>query len=181
TDYTGINEMTDHGMGDLQTVSALALKAGVDMDMVGEGFLKTLKQSLAEKKITIAAIDAACRRMLEAKYRLGLFKDPYKYCDEARAKTEIFTDAHRDAARKIAAESFVLLKNKDGLLPLKKTGKILLTGPLADAANNMAGTWSVATRQEKSVSVLAGLKQALGNRAEVLYAKGSNLTADGAL
>lgn len=181
TDYTGINEMIDHGMGDLQTVSALALKAGIDMDMVGEGFLKTLKKSLQEKKITAAEIDAACRRMLEAKYRLGLFKDPYKYCDENRAKTEVFTDANRKIARQIAAQSFVLLKNEGGVLPLKKSGKIALIGPLADAANNMAGTWSVATKQDRSISVLAGLKQVLGNSAEVVYAKGSNLTADAAL
>ncbi|MGE9310978.1 beta-glucosidase BglX [Niabella sp. CJ426] len=181
TDYTGINEMVDHGMGDLQTVSALALKAGVDMDMVGEGFLKTLKKSLGEKKVTVAEIDLACRRMLEAKYKLGLFKDPYKYCDEARAKNEIFTDANRKVARQIAAQSFVLLKNQGNTLPLKKSGKIALIGPLADAANNMAGTWSVATKQDKSVSVLAGLKQVLGNNAEVLYAKGSNLTADAVL
>ncbi len=181
TDYTGINEMVDHGMGDLQTVSALALKAGVDMDMVGEGFLKTLKKSLAEKKVTAAEIDQACRRMLEAKYKLGLFKDPYKYCDEARAKNEIFTDANRKVARQIAAQSFVLLKNLNNTLPLKKSGKIALIGPLADAANNMAGTWSVATKQDKSISVLAGLKQVLGNSAEVLYAKGSNLTADAVL
>ncbi|MGN7783732.1 beta-glucosidase BglX [Niabella sp. 22666] len=181
TDYTGINEMVDHGMGDLQTVSALALKAGVDMDMVGEGFLKTLKKSLAEKKVTVAEIDLACRRMLEAKYKLGLFKDPYKYCDEARAKNEIFTDANRKVARQIAAQSFVLLKNRGNTLPLKKSGKIALIGPLADAANNMAGTWSVATKQDRSISVLAGLKQVLGNNAEVLYAKGSNLTADAVL
>lgn len=181
TDYTGINEMVDHGMGDLQAVSALALKAGVDMDMVGEGFLKTLKKSLAEKKVTAAEIDLACRRMLEAKYKLGLFKDPYKYCDEARAKNEIFTDANRKVARQVAAQSFVLLKNQGNTLPLKKSGKIALIGPLADAANNMAGTWSVATKQDKSISVLAGLKQALGNSAEVLYAKGSNLTADAVL
>ncbi|MGC4231443.1 MAG: beta-glucosidase BglX [Niabella sp.] len=181
TDYTGINEMIDHGMGDLQAVSALALKAGIDMDMVGEGFLKTLKKSLQEKKITAAEIDAACRRMLEAKYKLGLFKDPYKYCDENRAKTEIFTDASRKIARQIAAQSFVLLKNEGALLPLQKSGKIALIGPLADAANNMAGTWSVATKQDRSISVLAGLKQVLGNSAEVMYAKGSNLTADAAL
>ncbi len=181
TDYTGINEMVDHGMGDLQTVSALALKAGVDMDMVGEGFLKTLKKSLAEKKVTAAEIDLACRRMLEAKYKLGLFKDPYKYCDEARAKNEIFTDANRKTARQIAAESFVLLKNQGNTLPLKKSGKIALIGPLADAANNMAGTWSVATQQDRSVSVLSGLQQVLGNKAEVLYAKGSNLTSDAVL
>ncbi|MCH5716582.1 glycoside hydrolase family 3 N-terminal domain-containing protein [Niabella hibiscisoli] len=125
TDYTGINEMVDHGMGDLQAVSALALKAGVDMDMVGEGFLKTLKKSLAEKKVTAAEIDLACRRMLEAKYKLGLFKDPYKYCDATRAKNEIFTDANRKVARQIAAESFVLLKNQNNVLPLKKQERLL--------------------------------------------------------
>ncbi|MCH5599649.1 glycoside hydrolase family 3 C-terminal domain-containing protein [Niabella ginsengisoli] len=119
--------------------------------------------------------------MLEAKYKLGLFKNPYKYCDESRAKNEIFTDANRKVAKEIAAQSFVLLKNESGLLPLKKSGKIALIGPLADAANNMAGTWSVATKQNKSISVLTGLKQVLGSDAEVLYAKGSNLTADAAL
>src|SRR5687768_13565900 len=119
TDYTGINEMIDHGMGDLKTVSALALNAGIDMDMVGEGFLTTLKKSLQEGKVTVAQIDGACRRILEAKYRLGLFEDPYRYCDPARAKSEIFTDEHRKIARGIAAESFVLLKNQGNVLPLK--------------------------------------------------------------
>lgn len=178
TDYTGINEMIDHGMGDLQAVSALALRAGVDMDMVGEGFLKTLKKSLGEKKVTLAEIDAACRNILEAKYKLGLFDNPYKYLNEQRAKTEIYTAAHRKTARDIAAQSFVLLKNQDNILPLKKSGKIALIGPLADAANNMAGTWSVATVQDRSVTVLQGLKDVLGSRAEVLYAKGSNLSED---
>lgn len=181
TDYTGINEMIDHGMGDLQTVSALALKAGIDMDMVGEGFLKTLKKSLSEKKITQAEIDLACRRVLEAKYKLGLFEDPYKFLDAQRAKTEIYTSEHRKIARDIAAQSFVLLKNKENTLPIKKSGKIALIGPLADAANNMAGTWSVATVQNRSVSVLAGLKEAVGNKAEILYAKGSNLTENATL
>src|SRR5215211_643414 len=121
TDYTAINEMIDHGLGDLQTVSALALKAGVDMDMVGEGFLNTLKKSLQEKKVTQADIDAACRRILEAKYKLGLFDNPYRYCNDQRSKTEIYTDEHRKAAREIAAQSFVLLKNNNNILPLKKS------------------------------------------------------------
>ncbi|WP_143305140.1 beta-glucosidase BglX [Chitinophaga vietnamensis] len=180
TDYTGINEMIDHGMGDLQTVSALALKAGVAMDMVGEGFLKTLKKSLSEKKVTLAEIDAACRSVLEAKYKLGLFTDPYKYCNAQRAKTDIFTAEHRNAARQIAAESFVLLKNNH-ILPLKKSGKIALIGPLADAANNMAGTWSVATVQDRSIPLLAGLKAVLGNKATITYAKGCNLSDDATL
>ena len=178
SDYTGINEMIDHGMGDLQAVSTLALKAGIDMDMVGEGFLKTLKKSLQENKITQAEIDAACRRILEAKYKLGLFNNPYKYINENRAKTEIYTPANRKVAQKIAASSFVLLKNENQTLPIQKTGKILLVGPLADATNNMAGTWSVATVQDRSISVLQGLKNAVGNRAQILYAKGANLSKD---
>lgn len=178
TDYTGINEMIDHGLGDLQKVSSLALNAGVDMDMVGEGFLSTLQKSLAEKKVTLQQIDRACRLVLEAKYKLGLFADPYKYCDEQRAKTEIFTPANRRAARAIAAESFVLLKNKNNLLPIKKSGTIALIGPLADAKENMSGTWSVATDISTPISVLQGLKNAEGNNAKILYAKGSNLDAD---
>jgi len=178
TDYTGINEMTEHGLGDLQTVSALALKAGIDMDMVGEGFLTTLKKSLAEGKVTQTQIDAACRRVLEAKYKLGLFKDPYKYCDEKRAATEIFTDANRQEARRIAADCFVLLKNQGNVLPLKRGGTIALVGPLADNKENMPGTWSVAADFSKSISVLQGLKDIVGSQAKIVYARGSNLDAD---
>ncbi len=181
TDYTGINEMIDHGIGDLQTVSAKALTAGIDMDMVGEGLLLTLEQSLKDGKVTQAQIDAACRRILEAKYKLGLFDDPYRYCDSNRAKTEIFTDASRKEARSIAAQSFVLLKNSNNVLPLKKTGTIALIGPLADATENMPGTWSVAANFSKATSVLSGLQQVVGDKVKVLYAKGSNLDADSML
>jgi len=178
TDYTGINEMVDHGMGDLQTVSALALNAGIEMDMVGEGFLTTLKKSLDEGKITIAQIDNATRLILNAKYDLGLFEDPYRYCDEKRAKTEIFTAKNRAEARAISAQSLVLLKNNNQLLPLKKLGTIAVIGPLADAKENMAGTWSVATNMEKSISLIAGIKEVAGKNSNVLYAKGSNLDYD---
>ena len=180
TDYTGVNEMTEHGMGDLQTVSALALNAGVQMDMVGEGFLLTLKKSYDEGKVTLEQIDNATRLILNAKYDLGLFQDPYRYCNETRAKTEIFTTANRSVARKIAAQSLVLLKNNNQLLPLKKSGTIALIGPLADAKENMAGTWSVSTKQEKSISLLAGINSVVGKSAKVLYAKGSNLDYDAA-
>jgi beta-glucosidase len=178
TDYTGINEMEAHGIGDLKTVSALALKAGVDMDMVGEGFLTTLKQSLKEGKVTQADIDNACRLILEAKYKLGLFNNPYKYCDENRAKTEVFSDANRSEARKIAADCFVLLKNQNNLLPLKKTGTIAVVGPLGNNRENMPGTWSVAANFNKAVSLLDGLKSVVGNNAKIVYAKGSNLDYD---
>jgi beta-glucosidase len=175
TDFTGINEMIEHGMGDLQAVSALSLNAGVEMDMVGEGFLTTLKKSLDEKKVTIEQIDNAVKLILEAKYDLGLFQDPYKYCDEKRAKTEIFTSASRKEARQIAAQSLVLLKNQNQVLPLKKSGTIALIGPLADAKENMPGTWSVATKMENAISLLAGIKEVAGSSTKVLYAKGSNL------
>ncbi|HET9057928.1 MAG TPA: beta-glucosidase BglX [Chitinophagaceae bacterium] len=178
TDYTGINEMEAHGMGNLQTVSALALRAGINMDMVGEGFLSTLKQSLHEGKITTQEIDNACRLILEAKYKLGLFENPYKYCDENRAKTEIFTDFNRSEARKIAADCFVLLKNQNNILPLKKNGTIAVVGPLADNKQNMPGTWSVAANFEKATSLLTGLKSVVGDKAKIVYAKGSNLASD---
>lgn len=178
TDYTGVNEMIDHGMGDLQQVSALAIKAGIDMDMVGEGFLTTLKKSLAEGKITVANIDRACRGILEAKYKLGLFDNPYKYCDENRAKTEIFTEANRRTARSVAAKSFVLMKNQGNLLPLKKTGTIALIGPLADNKENMPGTWSVAADFTKATSFLTGITEYLGSQAKILHAKGSFLDED---
>lgn len=181
TDYTAIMEMEYHGIGDLQTVSALALNAGVEMDMVSEGFLKTIKKSLDEGKISIDVVDNAVRLILNAKYDLGLFQDPYKYCDTNRAKTEIFTSSNRSEARKIAAQSLVLLKNDNQVLPLKKSGTIAVIGPLADAKENMAGTWSVATKQENSMSLLAGIKSVVGTSAKVLYAKGSNLDYDATL
>ena len=178
TDYTGINEMIAHGIGDLQTVSARALKAGIDMDMVGEGFLTTLEKSLKENKVTNREIDSACRRVLEAKYKLGLFDDPYKYCDDNRSKTEIFTDANRKVARETAAQSFVLLKNTNNTLPIRKSGTIALIGPLADAKENMTGTWSVAADFSKSVSVRQGLEDAVGSNAKIMYALGANLSQD---
>lgn len=178
TDYTGINEMVAHGMGDLQDVSSLALKAGIDMDMVGEGFLTTLKKSLEEGKISIEEINIATKRILTAKYKLGLFDDPYKYCDVDRAKTDIFNKENRAFARKVGAESIVLLKNQEEVLPLKKEGTIALIGPLANNRVNMAGTWSVATKQEKSTSLLDGMQSVLGNKAKVLHAKGSNVVYD---
>lgn len=178
TDYTGINEMVAHGIGDLQTVSARALMAGIDMDMVGEGILTTTEKSLKEGKVTLAQIDAACRRILEAKYKLGLFDNPYKYCDESRAKNEIFTNANRTEARSIAAQSFVLLKNKNNILPLKKTGTIALIGPLADNKENMPGTWSVAANFSKATSLLTGLKEVAGSQVKILTARGANLDED---
>lgn len=179
TDYTGIMEMIDHGIGDMQTVSARALQAGVDMDMVSEG-LATVGKSLKEGKVTQADIDQACRRILEAKYKLGLFKDPYKFCDVNRAKKDIYTKENRAVARKIASESFVLLKNANNTLPLKKQGTIAVVGPLANTRSNMPGTWSVAVDLTKPATVVEGIQEVAGSRAKVIYAKGSHLISDAA-
>lgn len=177
SDYTGITEMIDHGYGDSLTVTVKALEAGLDMDMVSESFVNRLPKLLAEGRITQQQIDEACRRILLAKFKLGLFDDPYRYCDENRASNEVFTESNRKFARSVAAQSFVLLKNEN-VLPLQKKGTIALIGPLADAAQNMTGTWSVAARFSESVTVLEGLKKAVDNKARIVYAKGSNLHED---
>lgn len=186
TDFTGISEMIEHGIGDLQTVSARAINAGVDMDMVSEGFIGTLKKFVEEGKVSVETVNTACRRILEAKYKLGLFDNPYKYCDPKRPARDIFTKEHRAAARKIAGESFVLLKN-EGLsptlapvLPLSPTGTIAVIGPLANTRSNMPGTWSVAAVLDKSPSLVEGLTEWVGNQGKILYAKGSNLIGDAA-
>ncbi len=181
SDYTSLGELSEHGLGDLQTVSALALKAGLDMDMVSEGFLKTLKKSLKEGKVTQADIDLACRRVLEAKYKLGLFTNPYKSINAGVESKSELTDANRKAARETAEHSFVLLKNKGQILPLKKSGTIALIGPLADNHSEMLGTWVIAGDPKKSVSIIDGIKNAAGSNVNILYARGSNITDDSLL
>lgn len=180
SDYTSVGEMINHGMGDLQAVSALALRAGLDMDMVTEGFLATLKKSLDAGKVTQQQIEQACRRILEAKYKLGLFDDPYRYCDEKRS-SEIFSQENRNAARDIAARSFVLLKNDNQLLPLKTSGSIAVVGPLADSRINMLGTWAVGGEWQKAVTVIEGIKNVAGSTISIAYAKGANLADDSML
>lgn len=179
TDYTAINEMSEHGVGDIQEVSALALNAGVDMDMVGEGFLTTLSKSLQAGKVTEQTINQACRRVLEAKYKLGLFDDPYRYCDESRAETDIFTYENRLAAKDFARRSFVLLKTDRQTLPLRRSNlNIALVGPLADDNRNLLGTWAAAGNWRNTTSIRAGINKLLGNQIQVMYAKGSNYLED---
>ena len=179
TDYGAIKEMMSHGMGNQQQVAALALKAGTDMDMCSEAFTATLEKSLQEGKVTMADIDQACRRVLEAKYKLGLFADPYRYCDKSRRATDIYTPEHRQAARNLAAETFVLLKN-DNVLPLQKQGTIALIGPLADSKNNIPGSWApTATYQYPTLR--EGMQRALQGKATLLYAQGSNICRDSVL
>lgn len=182
TDFTGIAEMIEHGVGDLPTVSAMALNAGVDMDMVSDGFVGTLMKSIKEGKVRMSTLNTACRRILEAKYKLGLFDNPYKYCDPERPKRDIYTKEHRAEARRIAAESFVLLKNEGvkPLLPLPKRGTVAIIGPLGNTRTNMPGTWSVAARLDEAPSLYEGLRETLGDKVNFTYAKGSNLVGDAA-
>ena len=178
SDYTSVNEMIEHGFGDLQAVSALSLNAGLDMDMVGEGFLTTLEKSLNEGKVTENTINQACRRVLEAKYKLGLFDDPYRYFDDARPAKDILSAENRAVARQAAAQSMVLLKNEEGVLPLKKSGTIALIGPLANDKNNMLGTWAPTGNPQLSVPILDGMKSVAGENVKIQYAKGANISDD---
>lgn len=182
TDYGSIGEMLSHSVSaNLQEAAAQALKAGTDMDMCSMGFIATLEKSLKEGKVSETDIDKACRRVLEAKYKLGLFQNPYKYCDPKRRKKDIFSDENRRAARDIAAETFVLLKNEGNLLPLKKQGKVALIGPLANTRANLAGTWCVAYTPDKYSTLKEGMERALAGKATLLYAQGSNITRDAEL
>ena len=145
------------------------------MDMVTAGFLDTLESALEEGLISEADIDRACRRVLETKYRMGLFDDPYKYCDTVRAEKEIFTPEHRKEAREVARETFVLMKNEGSLLPLSVDKKVALIGPMADARNNMCGMWSLTCVPSDHRSLLDGMRDAMKGRGEVFHAKGSNI------
>nr|WP_319510583.1 beta-glucosidase BglX [uncultured Draconibacterium sp.] len=178
SDYTSVNEMIAHGLGDLQEVSALSLKAGLDMDMVGEGFLTTLEKSLEEGKVTEEDINKACRRILEAKYKLGLFEDPYRYFDNSRPENDILTSEHRQVARQAAARSMVLLKNENQLLPLKKSGTVALVGPLVDSRSNMLGTWAPTGDFNFAVTVLEGFQNVVGDDVNIIHAKGANISDD---
>lgn len=178
TDFNSVPEISTFGITEKKNAAALALKAGTDMDMVSGLYLKTLKDAIQRGEVDEAMVDKACRRVLEAKMRLGLFDDPYKYCKSERLDHDMYTDAHRTTAREIAAETFVLLKNDISLLPLAKKGKIALIGPLADAGNNMCGCWSGYCRAEKHESLLQAFKNAVGDNAEIIYARGANIYYD---
>ena len=185
TDYGSINEMGIWGFGDLKSNSAKALKAGTDMDMCANGFVGTLAQSLQDGTVTMADIDQACRRVLEAKWKLGLFDNPYRYLDSQRRAKDIYTTANRAASRQLATETFVLLKNAvpsgsaagKALLPLSPNKTIALIGPLANDRANIAGTWCVAYTPERYATIKEALERRLP-KGKLLYAQGCNLTHD---
>lgn len=170
SDATAVVEQVAHGIGDLQEVSARSLKAGLDMDMNSDGFVGTFMKSLEEGRITEAEIDRACRRILEAKYKLGLFEDPFRYLDSERYASEVYTAENRAFAREAAHESLVLLKN-DGILPLSKDMRVAVVGPMADDPAVMTGTWAMTSHGSESVTPLQGIRNAAPKK--VTYSEGS--------
>lgn len=174
TDYTATNELIPHGVAkDSMHAGELALKAGVDMDMVGGIYLKNLKKLLNEGKVTQAQIDDACRRILEAKYDLGLFEDPYRYNDEKREKATIYKKEYLDAALQIANKSMVLLKNSNNVLPLRKEQKVAFVGPLVNDEWNIIGSWAATgDRNGYAVSVQEGVNKIITDKSKITFDKG---------
>lgn len=180
TDYTAVTEMIAHGMGDAKKVGELSLNAGVDMDMVGEIFLQHGIDLVKSGRVSQATIDAACRRVLEAKYKLGLFTDPYRYVNEARNKTAIMNEEKLQLSKEAAIKSMVLLKNANNTLPLNASAKVAFIGPLVKDQRNLIGNWSGAGDWKKAISIWTALEQKYGAN-KFLYAKGCNLVDDEAL
>ena len=182
SDYTGISECIMHGVGDYHEVGVRALNAGMDMDMVAEALFTQTIPGIEKGEVSLKTLDQACRRVLEAKYKLGLFDDPYKFCREEEGARVIYSDENRAVARRIAGESYVLLRNEEfkgkPVLPLTRKGTVAVIGPLANAGSNMPGTWSVAAQHGRTTSLLDGIKEVAGSDVRVLYAKGSNLCKD---
>ncbi|AWA30828.1 beta-glucosidase BglX [Flavobacterium magnum] len=180
SDYTGVNEMIAHGFAkDDQDAAQLALNAGMDMDMVGGTFMNTLKKSYDEGKVSIEVINDACKRVLDVKYDLGLFEDPYRYFDEKREKENTYRPDFLEATLDVAKKSMVLLKNKNNVLPLKKDQKIAFVGPLAMDEFNIIGSWAaLGERDGRAISVKEGVMNLLGATAKVTFDKGTEIMGD---
>ena len=176
TDYTSINEMVQHGnVKDDKDAGEKSINAGVDMDMQGAVYYNYLTKSLAENAVAIERVNDAVKRILRVKFQLGLFDNPYKFSDEAREKSVIFSDANRQVARDAARKSMVLLKNNNRTLPLSKSVKnIAVIGSLANSRQDMIGSWSGAGEGDKSVSLLEGLKNKIPS-ANIVYSEGYKL------
>jgi beta-glucosidase len=176
TDYTGIQELIAHGVAaDYKEAAALSLKAGVDMDMVSESMVASLKQSLKEGKVTISEIDDACRRVLEAKYKLGLFTNPYRNYDPDKAARVSLSPESKKVAKDATLKSIVLLKNENNTLPLKKDTMIALIGPFANNQAEMFSTWTLKGDLKSVVTIYEGIKKINPN---VTYAEGTQVSDD---
>lgn len=176
TDFNAIAELRAHGLGSLEQVSALALRAGADLDMGAEAYVRTLEKNLKEGLISQDMIEVSCRRILEAKYKLGLFQDPYRGLSKERAQQETFTPENLEVAREVAVRSMVLLKNDGQLLPLRKAGRIAVIGPLADRVPDMLGSWAGRGEWKRTVSIVEGVRNLGGKDVQVVTAVGSPVT-----
>ena len=177
TDYTAINEMIEHGVGDEAHVSDLALCAGTDMDMVGEVFLNHIADSIAVGRLNVSQVDEACRVILEAKFDLGLFEDPFRGLSDERNKAEIMSQDKLDLAKQAATESIVLLKNANCVLPVNAKQRVAFIGPLIKDNRNLIGCWSAAGDWRQTTSIWQALERKFGVD-QFLYAKGCNLIED---
>jgi beta-glucosidase len=177
TDYTAINELIPHGVAaDSSEAAFLSINAGVDMDMQGSVFMNKLADLVKSGKVSEEIINEAVKKILISKYKLGLFKDPYKNCDKDREKEDIMRKEYLDFAREFAAKSFVLLKNNNSTLPVKsRKGTIAVIGPLADSRTDMLGSWSAAGQPEKCVTLLEGVTKKVNGSGIVITAKGCNI------
>lgn len=182
TDYASINDLPRHGIGDPVSTTIRALEAGTDIDMEAYAYHYMLPEAVRNGRVPMALIDKACRRVLEAKYQLGLFENPYKYCDVTRPAKEFFTKENRAKSRQAAGESFVLLKNDSitlnpavpakPLLPLAKQGTIAVIGPHGNNRPMMLGPWFYPHDIQRAATVVEGLKEAVGSKAKVVFARG---------
>lgn len=172
TDYASINDLVRHGVGDPVSTTIRALEAGTDIDMEAYAYHYMLPEAVKNGRVPMALIDKACRRVLEAKYQLGLFENPYKYCDVTRPSKDFFTKENRTKSRQAACESFVLLKNDNNLLPLKKGGTIAVIGPHGNNRPMMLGPWFYPHDIFRAATVVEGLKEAVGSKGKVVYARG---------
>lgn len=178
SDYTGVEELIKHGVaGNRTDAGVLGLRAGVDIDMVSRIYVKDLPAAVKAGKLPIATVDESVRRVLRAKYRMGLFEDPYRYCDAEREKARTLTADSRKAARAMARKSMVLLDNTGGVLPLdkQKVKTLAVIGPLADLRRAMLGNWAGAGRDEDAITPLAGIRAAVGSGTQVVYVEGTTL------
>lgn len=177
TDFTAIPEMVNHGIGDALKVTELSLNAGVDMDMVGEMFLKYGVELVKSGRVSEKTIDEACLRILKAKYKLGLFDDPYRYIDNDRPKERFLTAEKLALSKEAAIKSMVLLKNVDAILPLDPAKKIAFVGPQIDRKRDLIGSWSSGGDWKQAVSLKEGLEKKYG-KDKFLFAQGSNIIED---
>lgn len=178
TDYNGIAEMTSHGIDQQKRCAELAADAGIDIDMCSQAYLKYLHKLVDEGKVSEETINTMCRRVLEAKWELGLFEDANRGHSEKEVTTAVRKKEFIDLARQLAGESIVLLKNEGNVLPLKKQGKIAVIGPLGKSGRNLYGCWTGNGSSQPALGIYDAIKEAVGNNGEVVYARGSNVFAN---